>query len=42
MNKWLKALKEWNSKQNKSGRYMIPKKGTKEYEAVRKLMAKMK
>jgi hypothetical protein len=33
---WVSALKEWNNK--KGGKYTIPKKGTKEYEQVRKLM----
>lgn len=41
-NKWITALKEWNAKHNKSGKYLVPKKGTKEYMAVKKIMAKMK
>lgn len=35
-NSWTSALKEWNAKQG--GKYQIPKKGSKEYEQVRKLM----
>ena len=34
---WIQALKLWNEKHNK-GSYTIPKKGTKEYDAVRALM----
>lgn len=37
--KWLLALKEWNSKTGKP--YIVPKKGTKEYDAVKKLSDKM-
>ncbi len=39
--KWLEALKEWNAKMNK-GVWKIPKKGTKEYDQVKKLMNKGK
>ena len=42
MNKWILALKEWNSKHNKTGKYLVPKKGTKEYMAVKKIMAGLK
>lgn len=34
--KWIEALKHWNSKNG--GKYVIPKKGTAEYDAVRALM----
>ena len=40
-NKWIMALKQWNSKHNKTGKYKVPKKGTKEYNQVKKIMAKM-
>lgn len=33
---WLSALKSWNEK--RGGKYMIPKKGTAEYDEVRALM----
>lgn len=33
---WIEALKAWNAK--KGGKYMIPKKGTAEYDEVRALM----
>ena len=36
MTTWLSALKAWNEK--KGGKYMIPKKGTAEYDEVRALM----
>lgn len=38
LNKWALALKKWNE-----GKpiYHIPKKGTKEYDEVKALMAKM-
>jgi hypothetical protein len=39
--KWIEALKEWNAKMNK-GVWKIPKKGTKEYDQVKKLMDKGK
>ena len=35
---WLQALKEWNATVNKSDAWCIPRKGTKEYKQVRKLM----
>ena len=38
MKSWLEALKAWNAK--KKGKYCIPKKGTKEYNEVRKMMGK--
>lgn len=37
--KWLLALKQWNSKHG--GTYTVPKKGTKEYMEVRKIMEQM-
>lgn len=40
MNSWLEALKAYNAK--KGGKYMIPKKGTAEYEEVRKMMGEPK
>ena len=30
-NRWLIALKQWNSKHNKTGKYKVPRKGTAEY-----------
>jgi len=33
---WLSALKEWNKK--KGGKYTIPKKGSSDYNEVKKLM----
>jgi len=33
---WIEALKAWNAK--KGGKYMIPKKGSAEYDEVRALM----
>jgi hypothetical protein len=39
-NAWIQALKEYN-KNNKNG-FCIVKKGTKEYDEVKKLMEKMK
>lgn len=36
--KWNAALKKWNE-QNASSGYLIPKKGTKEYDQVKKLMS---
>ena len=35
---WMQALKEWNATVNKSDAWCIPRKGTKEYKQVRKLM----
>ena len=35
---WIEALKKWNSADNKSGNWCVPKKGTSDYEAVRKYM----
>jgi hypothetical protein len=34
--RWIEALKVWNNKQN--GKRMIPRKGTKEYDEVKKIM----
>lgn len=34
--KWIEALKHWNSKNG--GKYVIPRKGSAEYEEVRALM----
>lgn len=34
--KWIEALKEYNAKHG--GKYVIPRKGTAEYDAVRSLM----
>jgi len=36
MPSWLESLKAWNAK--KGGKYLIPKKGTPEYDAVREMM----
>lgn len=36
MTTWVSALKAWNTK--RGGKYMIPKKGTAEYDEVRALM----
>jgi hypothetical protein len=33
---WFEALKEWNKK--KGGKYVIPKKGSKEYNEIKALM----
>jgi len=33
---WFEALKEWNK--SKGGKYLIPKKGTKEYNEIKALM----
>jgi len=33
---WVQALKAWNKK--KGGKYTIPKKGTKQYMEVKKMM----
>ena len=35
---WMSALKAWNKK--KGGKYMIPKKGSKEYNEVKDMMKK--
>jgi hypothetical protein len=35
--KWISALKEWNSKTNK-GKWCIPRKGSSEYDDVKKIM----
>ena len=42
-NAWLMALKEWNSKRAKyvvPRKYSVPKKGTKQYAAVKRLQKK--
>ena len=36
---WVEALKKWN-KQQKGKKYSIPKKNSKEYNEVKKLMNK--
>jgi len=36
MKGWFNALKEWNNK--KGGKWVIPKKGSKEYNEVKALM----
>ena len=36
-NKWMAALRRWNGSHNK-GSWCIPKKGSSDYEAVRKMM----
>ena len=33
---WLESLKAWNAK--KGGKYVIPRKGTSDYDAIRKMM----
>jgi len=35
---WVEALKKWNKQ--KGGKYKIPKKNSKEYNEVKKLMNK--
>ena len=35
---WIEALKQWNAK--KGGKYVIPKKGTKEHDEVKAMMGK--
>ena len=32
---WMEALKSWNKK--KGGKYMIPKKGSKEYNEIKEM-----
>jgi len=39
MNTWILALKEWNSKQ--TGKYRVPKKGSPEYEQIKRIQMKM-
>ncbi len=36
--KWIQALKDWNSKTNK-GKWCIPRKGSSEYDDVKKIMS---
>ena len=38
-NKWMSALKEWNSKHSTTGSFCIPKKGTADYDKVKELMS---
>lgn len=38
-NNWIVALKQWNDDQD--GKYCIPKKGSKEYDEVIKIMDKL-
>ena len=38
-NSWIMALKHWNSM--KGGKYKVPKKGTKDYDEVKKVQASM-
>ena len=38
MHTWLEALKKYNEK--KGGKYVIPKKGTKEHAEVKAMMGK--
>tara|TARA_R110000851_G_scaffold174501_4_gene320707 strand:- start:1202 stop:1348 length:147 start_codon:yes stop_codon:yes gene_type:complete len=38
MKSWFNALKEWNTK--KGGKWVIPKKGSKEYNEIKALMKK--
>ena len=38
---WVAAVKEWNARTNK-GKYCVPKKGTAEYDAVKRIMETMK
>lgn len=33
---WIEALKKWNA--SRSGAWCVPKKGTKDYDAVKRLM----
>jgi hypothetical protein len=37
VNSWITALKKWNQK-NPDGHWCVPKKGTQDYEEVRKIM----
>ena len=37
-NKWIEALKKWNEKNDK---WCVPRKGTPEYQEVRKIMDEM-
>lgn len=38
-NSWIEALKKWNQGRE---RYCVPRKGTPEYQEVRKIMDEMK
>lgn len=35
---WIEALKKWNSQDNKSGNWCVPKKGTADYAKVKSYM----
>ena len=37
-NKWLSALKTWNSSRNAGSMWCMPKKGSKEYDEVKAIM----
>lgn len=37
MSSWIDALKKWNAA--KGGKWVVPRKGTAEYEAVKEIMA---
>jgi len=37
-NKWMTALRLWNEKYNKTGKWCVPKKGSEEYNEVVKVM----
>ena len=39
MNSWIFALKEWNKA--KGGKYVVPKKNTKEYNEVKLIQSKV-
>ena len=36
--KWIQALKEWNSQTN-TGKWCIPRKGSSDYDVVKKIMS---
>jgi len=42
MNAWAASVKEYNDTQRKDQQFLIPKKGTKEYDAVLKIYQKKK
>ena len=37
---WIQAVKIWNTK-NKDQKYKVPRKGTKEYDEVKKIMSEL-
>lgn len=39
-NKWITALKKWNASRSNE-KWCVPKKGTAEYQEVRKIMDEM-